>query len=383
MKVNILTEKVLLRDKIISRLIQVVNKKERTRGERAIYFALLVLSRIYGCLISLRVLFFRWGIFRKRSFGCLVISVGNITTGGTGKTPIVEVFARALSKEGRKVAVLTRGYRRHPAKSKNDVLVVQGDKGNLSAYEVGDEPCLLARNLGNIPIVVGKDRISTGEYAISKLGADTLILDDGYQYLSLSNRINIVCVDANRPFGNGNLIPAGFLREPLESLNRANFFFLTKVRSGSDGEVSKLCDRLRSFNKEASIVETCYFPVGLIDAAGGKEEPLENIKGKKIITLSAIADPEGFENLLSESGAAVEETFRFPDHHYFSKDELVLVDKRCRDSRLGMIVMTEKDFVKLPPGFRFKSKAVFLKVEVKITKGADSFTDCIYKLCFK
>lgn len=377
-----LKNKLLLRDRVISSLIRIIKKQERTFSEKVLYFILVFLSKIYEGIIKIRLKLFRWGLLKNRTLGCLVISVGNITTGGTGKTPIVQVFARALTDEGRKVAVLTRGYRRRPGKNKKDILVVVGDSQAKDAYEAGDEAFLLARNLKTVPVVIGKDRLVTGEYAINKLGADTLILDDGYQYLSLNKRVNIVCVDANNPFGNGNLIPAGFLREPLGSLGRANLFFLTKVQKGSNGDVEKIYQKLKAYNKEASIIETTYVPKGLVSLDSGNMSPIESLQGKRIITLSAIADPEGFEKLVKEQGVEMIENYRFPDHHYFTEEELSFIDKRARSTRSHMIMMTEKDFVKVPAGFRFKSPSAYLKVDVTILKGADNFTDCISKLCF-
>jgi tetraacyldisaccharide 4'-kinase len=373
---------VILKDRVIDYLISVVRKTERTRKERFVYSVLMALSKVYGLVLKVRLRLFRWGLLRNRTFGCLVISVGNITAGGTGKTPIVEVFARALSEEGRKVAILTRGYRRRPGKNKKSIVVVQGEEPKVDPREVGDEAYMLARNLKGVPVVVGADRLMTGEYAISKLGADTLILDDGYQYLSLTKRINIVCVDANNPFGNNNLIPAGFLREPLEALGRANLFFLTKVRADTNGEKTKIHEQLKAYNKDAAVVETTYAPKGFIELEGGSMSALDAVAGKKVIAFSAIADPEGFERLLVELKAEIAESFRFHDHHFFTGEELSAVDARCRDLRAAMIVMTEKDSVKLPAGFRFKSRAAYLKVDVAILNGADNFTDCISKLCF-
>ncbi len=375
-----LKNKLLFEDRLIAALIFIVEKEDKTVWEKAVYGLLVFLSRIYGFVIRCRLRLFKWGLLKNRTLGCLVISVGNITTGGTGKTPIVEVFARALSEEGRKVAVLTRGYRRKTGKK--EVLVVQGDKLPDTSYDVGDEAFLLARNLKNIPVIVGKDRLKTGEYAINKLGADTLILDDGYQYLSLLKKVNIVCVDANNPFGNGNLIPAGFLREPLEGLSRANLFFLTKVRKDSNGEVDAISEKLRKYNKDASIVETTYVPKCFVNLVSGNISELDFVKGRGVFSIAAIADPGGFEDLLKDIGADLKETNRFPDHHFFTKEELEEVDKACGASKSNIIVMTEKDFVKLPPGFRFHSRAYYLKVEMNILRGADNFTDCISKLCF-
>ena len=370
-----------LKEKIIYFLIDVVNKRDKSFKEKCIYFILLFLSKIYGWIVKIRLKFFNWGLLKHKTLGCLVISVGNITAGGTGKTPIVEVFARALKEEGRKVAVLTRGYRRKKAKDvKNDILVIKGNDSR-SVYETGDEALLLSRNLKDIPVVIGKDRIISGEYAIKELGCDTLILDDGFQYLALNKRVNIVCIDANNPFGNGNLIPAGFLREPLDGLKRANMFFITKINNDTKN-LDNIYEVIRKYNEEAPIIKTAYVPKGIMNISNGKLHPLDFAKNKKVVAVSAIADPVGFEKLLKENDINVVDHFVFPDHHFFTMQELKDVEKHTKNIKANMILFTEKDFVKLPDGFSFKIPAGYLKVGVKIIEGAENFTDCISKLCF-
>ena len=182
---------------------------------------------------------------RRFPLGCQVISVGNLTVGGTGKTPVVEVFACELQKAGRKVAILSRGYRKKEpsfgAKLANRLLlrerripprvVSDGQHVLLDSEMSGDEPYMLASNLPGVVVLVDKDRVKSGRVAIKQFGCDTLILDDGFQYQKLRHRVEVVLVDRTNPFGNGNVLPRGILREPFRHIDRANFIFLTKTAS--------------------------------------------------------------------------------------------------------------------------------------------------------
>jgi len=214
---------------------------ERRRGIRAtaLRAILYALSFVYERLVQLRLYFYRKRIFRERALGCLVISVGNLTVGGTGKTPIVEKFARALQAGGRKVAILSRGYKSVPRKRSwldrlrgNIVdpprIVSDGKTLLLDSRTAGDEPYMLAHNLKDVVVLVDKDRVKSGLFAIDKWKVDTLLLDDGLQYLHLKHRLDIVLVDRQAPFGNEFLLPRGTLREAPRNLRRASYIFITK-----------------------------------------------------------------------------------------------------------------------------------------------------------
>src|SRR5438105_3046959 len=225
---------------------------ERRHGFRAstLRGILYSLSFIYERLVQFRLYLYRKRVLRERALGCLVISIGNLTVGGTGKTPIVEKFARALQKGGRHVAILSRGYKSVPRPSKRSLLAkLRGDNPDpprivsdgksllLDSLTAGDEPYMLAHNLKNVAVLVDKDRVKSGLFAIEKMNADTLLLDDGLQYLHLRHRLDIVLVDRQAPFGNEFLLPRGTLREPPRNLRRASYIFITKSTGESNEQL--------------------------------------------------------------------------------------------------------------------------------------------------
>src|ERR1700736_1024029 len=216
---------------------------DKRHGFRAILLriALRLLSFLYLAIVQARLYLYRKRVLKERQLGCLVISIGNLTVGGTGKTPVVEKFARALQKGGRRVAILSRGYKSVDTRKKRTWLdkllrkpggnpprvVSDGRRILLDSASAGDEPYMLASNLKGVAVVVDKDRVKGGLHAIKTLRADTLLLDDGLQYLHLKHRLDIVLIDRQAPFGNEHLLPRGTLREPPRNLRRASYIFIT------------------------------------------------------------------------------------------------------------------------------------------------------------
>ena len=219
-------------------LIQQEGADKKVRGfwPKFLLAVLKGISKIYGAIVRLRMWFFRIGVLRRWPLGCQVISVGNVTAGGTGKTPVAEIFARELTRQGRKVAILSRGYRRKEkpflqrlfSDTIDPPLVVSdGRRVLLDSETGGDEPYMLASNLPGVVVLVDRNRVKSGRYAIKKFKCDTLVLDDGFQYQRLKHSRDIVLVDKTNPFGNGNLLPRGVLREGIQNLRRADFIFIT------------------------------------------------------------------------------------------------------------------------------------------------------------
>ncbi len=308
-----------------------------------------------------------------------IISVGNITVGGTGKTPFVEMLAEQLSRKGRKVAVLSRGYKSsRRIRARADALVENssvrivstGEEVLLDSASAGDEPYLLAENLTGVPVLVGKNRFNGGRYAISTLGADTLILDDGFQYLPLHRHLDLVLIDSTDPFGNGHLLPRGILREPLRSLRRADCFVLTKT---TGVPLQPIKDRLREVNPDAKIIETIHQPLYLEEVVSGRRVPPESVGGKDVCVLSAIARPESFESALERLGARVKKSIRFLDHHRFSPREIEGILERALADNVFAVVTTQKDAVRLPALKNPEPPVFFLRVAIKITGGEEEF----------
>ena len=367
----------------------------RRRGFRAALLrgVLFALSLLYERIVQLRLYFYRKRILRERTLGCLVISIGNLTVGGTGKTPVVEKFARALQSGGRRVAILSRGYKSVPKPTKKTWIdrlfsknvdppriVSDGQFVLLDSVTAGDEPHMLARNLKDVIVLVDKDRVKSGRYAIDNWKVDTLLLDDGLQYLHLKHRLDIVLVDRQQPFGNEFLLPRGTLREPPRNLRRASYIFITK----NTGEPNnKLIERIRRYNRTAEIIECAHRPLYLQNIYTGERLGLERLRGAFIGSICAIAAPESFEGALKKLGANVNLGLRFIDHHYYTDAELRGFMNRCIRRDLAMIITTEKDAVRMPelPIAEVKVPIYFMRVEIDIVTGHESWEHCVNRIC--
>ena len=353
------------------------------------------LSKVFLVVVKGRRWLYEARIIRDHPLGVQVITVGNLTVGGTGKTPVVEKFARVLTDQGRKVAVLSRGYRSKPPplsqRLRDNLLfreettpprvVSDGKSLLLNSDDAGDEPYMLASNLKDVVVLTDKDRVKSGRYAIEQFGCDILLLDDGFQYWKLSGRRHdIVLVDAQQPFGNEHLLPRGTLREPPEHIQRANTIFITK----SSGESNSLRARIRKHNPHAGIIECVHWPLFFEDVFNPEQrENIGWLKGKKVATLSGIAQPESFEQSLLQQGAELVYTKRFADHHRFVQQEVLNTINRAKKRRAEVIITTQKDAVRFPKIDRRDLPIYFMRVEIKILSGAKDFDECVRKICFQ
>jgi len=368
---------------------------ERRFGKRAavLRWFLYALSWLFRGGVQTRLWLYRHRFLREHAPACLVISVGNLTVGGTGKTPVVEKFARTLQDRGRRVAILSRGYKaKQPPlfrrlqrkwlglERRKPRIVHDGTRMLLDSRFAGDEPFMLAKSLADIIVLVDKDRVRAALYAIRELKCDTLILDDGMQYLTLKHRLEVCLIDAQAPFGNEFLLPRGTLREPPANLWRANYIFITK--SPATGNAA-LIGRLRLFNRTAEIIETKHealYLQNLYDAADRRS--LDFLAGKYVAAISGIARPESFEEKLTALGANLEITKRFADHHRFTDEELREFSNRCARRDLDCIVTTEKDSVRFPTKFEgLDVPAYYLRVEIGILSGGESWDSLVARIC--
>jgi len=347
---------------------------DRRAGKRAgiLRVLLLAFSLLYRFIVTARIQLYGQHLLRRHRIGSPVVSIGNLTVGGTGKTPVVERLARELSSRGRRVTILSRGYksvRRRGLHGNPAVRVVtEGGAILLDSKTAGDEPFMLAKNLRGVGVVVDKDRVRCGRHAVSALGSDLLILDDGLQYLRLHRRFDLVLIDREAPFGNEFLLPRGTLREPPSHLRRATHILITKC---DGGDITGLRSRIRCYNRTAPIIECRHRPVELQDLSTGEILPLSKLQGLRAGSLSAIASPESFEQGLRRLGVSLELTQSYADHHRFSKRELGRFIKRCSLRGVDCILTTEKDAVRMPRLLNQEVPIYYLRIEIEIIKGQE------------
>ena len=374
--------------------LQVILEERRDKTAAVARFLLFFVSKAFLVVVKLRRFLYDVRLLRDSTLGIQVIAIGNLTVGGTGKTPVVEKFARELQNQGRKVAILSRGYRSKPPPLTKRLLdrillrsdttpprVVSDGKSLLLDSETsGDEPYMLASNLRDVVVLVDKDRVKSGRYAIEKFGCDTLLLDDGFQYWKLAGRRrDIVLIDCQAPFGNEFLLPRGTLREPPTHLLRAGTIFITK----SDGKTGALRARIARLNPSAGIIECIHHPLYLEDVFTGEQAQLDYLKGRKVAAFSGIAQPESFENSLVALGAELVYSKRFADHHRFTQQEVLNAVNRSKKRQATAIITTQKDAVRFPKIDRRDLPICFMRVEIKIVTGAKDFNDCVRQICFR
>ena len=345
---------------------------------------LRVLSVLYEAGVRLKLAAYTYHILPKTKLDCCVISIGNITVGGTGKTPTAQKVALMIQKMGYNVVILNRGYRSH-WKEKIGV-VSDGKKIYMTAYEAGDEAFLMAKQLPGIPVVIGKERAITGQFAVDKFNAEVIILDDGYQHWQLVRDLDVVLIDTLNMFGNGSILPRGTLREPLKNLNRASLFLLTKCDQSSPISRATLCDALHRYKPGAPIVESIHKPCDFIEIAdwyksdSSKALPLTALKGQQVMVFSAIGNPSSFEQTMAAEGLDIIEAIRYPDHHDYGMVEMQYIMERAISKKVKALVTTGKDAVKIPTEFIYLHREVplyILDMEIQITSGQKEFEDTI------
>jgi tetraacyldisaccharide 4'-kinase len=358
------------------------NLFEKTQEEKKIlsFYSLLklffyILSVFYRLGYHFKVLLYQSGMIKPKKLNAKVISIGNITLGGTGKTPLVIYLSQKLKEKKSKVAILTRGYKR---RKKELTELVEENKNRIPWSEVGDEPYLLASRLQDVPVIVSKDRRSSGAYAERKYQAEILVLDDGFQHWKLSRDLDLVVIDATNPFGNSKLFPAGILREPLSSLSRADIFVLNKADQVLNKE--NLIRVIRAYNQDAPIIESVY-EIGSIERWPDHSLIEEkNWEGKKCLAFSGIGNPVSFEESLKRLKVEVLKHHRFPDHFFYQKKDILNLEKKAFEWGADFMVTTEKDSVRIPMMNELKIPIYVFKIDLVITKGEEVFWKKIEQL---
>jgi tetraacyldisaccharide 4'-kinase len=383
-----------MKEKLGNSLYEIVHKKPEGTFSFFIniFLAMLeFLSYIYCALAWTKRSLYQYGLLKSHKLSCPVISLGNITLGGTGKTPTAKKLAYLIRDMGFKTAVLNRGYK---ASFKGEAaLVSDGEKIYMDVCEAGDEAYLLAKSMPGVMVIIGADRAAAGEFAIKKHGAEVIIIDDGYQHWKLKRDMDIVLIDALNPFGNRHTLPRGTLREPLSSLNRADVFLLTKTNQAAKDIKDAIRDELFEYNKKALIVNSSHAAGEFIEieewlklSNGGKKqkETLEekepvDFTSDKLIAFSALGNPASFEQTLNSLGVKTAEFICYQDHHKYTSAEMFHVQQKAVAINAKALVTTEKDAVKIPEEFlQNKEMPLYvLPIEVVFHEGYEELVDVI------
>ncbi|MDA3970487.1 MAG: tetraacyldisaccharide 4'-kinase [Desulfobulbaceae bacterium] len=297
---------------------------------------------LYGWVMSLRAAWYKKGRFKSRKLGVPVVSVGNLTMGGTGKTPMVMYLAKLFAD--RKVAIVSRGY---SSKGKGDInLVANGHELLLDVEQAGDEPYLMAESLPGVVVATGKDRALVGDYCAHELGCDLILLDDGFQHLKLQRDLDIVLFKVDSFLGNNRVFPGGDMREPLAALQRADCFVLTCVSEEKQAKAEAIKVALQGRFPDVPVFFAGYSPVSLKDGLGA-ELKIENCSGMKVAAFCGLAQPFYFRESLADAGLDVKLFKSFADHHRYTQGQVDSIVARAKKMQLAALVVTEKDFVKL------------------------------------
>ncbi len=335
--------------------------KGRTTGPLALMIIgiLWPFSVLYRCVLEGHRSFYHLKGRYKASKP--VISIGNITVGGAGKTPLVIGIAEHLKAKGINVAILTRGYM-------------------TKASTVSDEVSMLNEQLASVPVLMGANRVNSIKQA-AVMPVDVYLCDDAFQHWPLHRDLDIVAIDAANPWGNGHLLPAGILREPLSSLQRADIIVLNKADTSS--KVAELYAQLQQINPQALIVESHYRREGFKDVFDGGMVPEDFLKDKPVAAFCGIGDPFSFEAGLTNAGVKIARMFNYMDHHVYTSQDIEMMVDYCRSEGIEVLVTTHKDAVKLR-SFRYllgDIKLMYVSIRLEITKGSDEFIQKIISIC--
>ena len=307
----------------------------RVKGPGAAFLRLLLslAACLYLTVIALRNFLYDAGLLKAHCVNAAVISIGNITAGGTGKTPLVIWLCNVLSKKGISCAILTRGYK-------------SGQNSKLRTANCIDEPAIIAQHCPQAPVVIDPDRVAGAAHAIENFDAKVLIMDDGFQHRRLDRDLDIVTIDATRPFGYGTLLPAGLLREPVRSLKRAQAVVLTRCDQVADADLEQLQHQINQLNPDITIATSAHRPV-CVRTAQGTDVKLDELKGSKVFAFCAIGNPDAFFDTLKALGLNVLGSRSYNDHHHYGTGDVAYICETARIISANLVLTTEKDWTKI------------------------------------
>ena len=339
---------------------KLVSLENRTLVAAGLFILLLPASWIYGLIIRVRNALYDAGILIVGEAKVPVVSIGNITVGGTGKTPLVIWLANRLIADGCKTAVLTRGYK--------------SDAGKIS-----DEPAIIQKACAGVRVLIDSNRVSSAQKAVSEFGAGLLLLDDGFSHRRLGRDLDIMAIDATCPFGYGRMLPAGLLREPLNQLKRAKAFILTRCDLVCDCEIAAIIARIHCIRPDAVIAQSRHV-VSEVQLATGKRKPISSLAGQKVMLFCGIGNPDAFFDGMKKAGLNIAATKSFADHHNYSQADIDGVAAQARAAGAGWVVTTEKDFVKLERlSLPAELNLGFTVLTLEFLAGEDTIYDLVLK----
>ncbi|OEU80640.1 MAG: tetraacyldisaccharide 4'-kinase [Desulfobacterales bacterium C00003060] len=338
-------------------------------------WVLYACSRVYQLVVRSRIYLYKKRVLKQKNLPCKVVSVGNITVGGTGKTPMVHYVANLLASHGIDVAVVSRGY--GGSCQRLGGIVSDGKTTLMGVRASGDEPQLLASKLNGVPLCVGKDRYQTGLLAIGRFGSSVLVLDDAFQHLALKRDLDLLLLDSTRPFGNGYCIPRGTLREPVEEIRRAGALVLT--RWTADRNLDRLHPMIEVHARGRPVFRSMHVPDGLFVAGRKGSLNLTHLKGRRLFAFSGIAQNHSFFETVCRLEGHIAGSVEFPDHHRYAHDDLKLVWKRARGMNVDNVITTEKDYVNIPADIPSTPELLVLAISISFGDDTQAFEGYIKK----
>lgn len=363
----------------VSRHIEVIMKGD---GRPSMFPLALLMSMgafLYKIGVYIRTAGYRKGFFHTRRLPCKVVSIGNLTVGGTGKTPMSIYVASALRRMGFRVAVLSRGYRGEAERSGG--IVSDGETIWMNPAQAGDEPYLIASKLKRVPVLVGKNRYRMGQIAVDRFNTDVIVLDDGFQHVGLERDLDILLLDDRRPFGNRHLLPRGTLRESVTALSRSDACILT--RTASPASVS--FDSIRAMVKPRPVFKSAHRP-GIRRFISGQDPhtssqsetsplpPEAILNGRPVFAFSGIGGNTDFHHTVRLFGCELRGYLAFPDHHFYSNDDIERIHQKAADTGAQLLVTTEKDCVRVAHrSDRFSFDVVVVGIETTFPEDSDRF----------
>jgi tetraacyldisaccharide 4'-kinase len=345
---------------------------------RLVHVPLSIASGLYGAGVRARLWWYRSGGGRVRSLGRPVVSVGNLSVGGTGKTPIVIALGEALLARGVGVSVLSRGYR--GGAERTGALVSDGSgTPALEWAEAGDEPALIARRLPRATVIVGRDRAAVWARLAPTLRPGVCLLDDGFQHVAIARDENLLLLDATEPYGSARLVPSGRLREGLDALARATAVIITRVDDAPADAVHAIEQLVRARCPTLPLFYARFEPSQMVEVGKGGAVPIDRLAGARVAAVAGIGRFSSFVALLERAGAVVVERIQFQDHHAYRRADLDEIWMRARGARADLVVTTEKDAIKIETllGYGESMWAVRLDAQVEHAERWNALIDRI------